>query len=511
MLNVHQSLMSPSYLQAPSSPTPVPYLERSAPLDLDPYPVDALGQQLGAAVQEHHCNTQVSTGLIGPIALGAAGLLVSDLFDVERPNCAPSPTNVNVCVITSTNEGKDTAAEPFLKPIKEHQHKLDNKIKMDAAAAKAKHYCWKAELLCIQKAIQELIAQNMDHGSEIDRLTAHFEKEPRAMQAPDIIISEITRAALTKSLSRASRSVAIYTVEASSFFNGRSASADMPFWNELWGGSSIYVETAELGRMTVQDPRVSLIFGIQPEPFKRFLMRRGTEAHDAGLTARFLWSMPSSTNGYRSLSGAPFQTGALSRCAARFSAMLDEGLQRREHGGPRPAIAFSPGAAKYFKAIYDQYQKDMRFGNRYAEIRGYAGKAPEMAGRVAAILHAVDGKSGPLSEESLDRAASIVKWHANQFLAMIYTYSDRARLLQDAKEIIQYMQGVQRMGGTGLETRHLKDLIPGDMSTRRFNKALTSLLADGQLVLARHARREFVMIAPPFNGALSSAYAPLLG
>lgn len=459
----------------------------------DPFPTSALGRRPARAIQQHHVNTGVAIELIAPIALALAGVPVADLYDVVRPNCSPSPTVINVCVVAATGEAKDTGAAPFIAPIRNFQAAQDDEIKAVGAAYQAELRVWKIKERRILRAIDTQLGKGAPIGDLQFDLAVHMSAKPRAPEAQDIIFSDITRAALTQTLCHSPRSLAGYTMEAGRFFNGPLIS-DMPFWNDVWSGTPILSETVTHGRVAAHDPRVSMILGIQREPYARFLRRCGAEAHDSGFTARFLMSFPPSTVGFRLLSGGVAHTEHIEDFSDRITALLETAALRRTEGRAREAIEFTPGAARYFVHIYNNLQVLMRPGNPYRDITGQAAKAAENVARLAVILHAIDDLVGRLDEETLYRAASIVEWHVNQFMRMVMAASPAARVHEDAEMVLQGLLHAHRLGQATIARKDLRFWMPGEVTAVRITKAVHVLVASGRMGIFQARGREFVML-----------------
>jgi hypothetical protein len=457
----------------------------------DPYPADALGNVMAPAAWQHHRNTGVAMELIGPSALGLAAAAIQDLIDVLRPNCAPSSTALFIALVAGSGEGKDTAAAPFVKPIVDFQAEADESF---AHALHGYEASLEARRIARRLLAEEMEKDIRDGGTGMaaqQKLAAHLADEPRPPKAPKVIFADATLAAVRTTLCDRWRSGIFFSMEASGLLNGR-LGAEFAFWNDGWGGAPIFVDRVLGGARSVSDPRVGMVLGIQPEPFRRFLRRRGSEVHDSGFTARYLMSFPPSTKGTRLIRMQANEKYALQAYGDRVTELLKEGAKRTAAGQPRGKLCLSTPAAAYFVDIYNELQRLMAPGQPYFDISGQAAKAAENVARVAAVLHVIDGMQGDIGYDTIRRAAMIVQWHTDQFMRM---FSGEAAVVvanPDADAIESALRSAHQFGYTSIRRADLWKLAP---QVKNVKKALQALIARGRVAVVFDQRKtEFVML-----------------
>jgi hypothetical protein len=441
--------------------------------------------------------------MIAPIALGLAAAAVQDLYDVERPNMAPSPVSLFVAFVAATGEGKDAGAAPFVRPFLQFQAEADAEQEKQKLALEVDLQEWRLNEKLLLGKMEARIRDGKDVDHLKDRLTRHVEERPQPPRSPLIIYDDTTVSAIKNSLCERWRSGVLFSMEASDMFNGRLGTA-YPFWNAGWGGAPIFSDRVAEGRRSVHDARLGMVVGIQPVPFARFLKRRGVEAHDSGFTARYLIAVPRSTKGFRQIGSWQVSAEMIEAYVARIRELLGAGAAATRAGKERKVLRFTPDAVGRFVAIYNKLQSMMAPGQPYSEISGQAAKAAENVARVAAVLHVIDGLDGDINEDTLARAAVIVEWFVNQFLVLFSTGEQRPTVEQDATGIEQGLWRAFNCGYVSVLRSELKYWCPPDIFGTRFDRGLRHLVYCGRAVLVPHKGKVYVMLPHVSPGAAIS-------
>ena len=451
-----------------------------------PFPVQALGRVLGPAVWQHQSNTRLSLDMIAPLALGYAGGAVQDLVDVQRPNLPPSPPSLYVTVIAGSGEGKDTGAGPFQRPFLNIQANADDEAQALRPAFSADAIEWELKR---KNLVKELAAAIVEGGPTVEikkTIAAHERQTPVPFPLQKVLYKDATPKALKLGLCDW-RSAVLSSMEAGEFFNGY-MSTDFALVNDGWQGSPIVVDRVRGSRRSIADPRLGIVLGVQPEPFMRFLRRRGVEAHDSGFTARFLVALPTSTRGMRMIDGIAQATNFVDMYIARAMALLEESAAGIRARKPRRVLRFTSEAEMEFTRVYNRIQELMQWGNLLFDIPGFASKAAENISRVAAVLHLIDDLEGDINMDTLRRATCIIEWFTHQF-KFVFTQADiQPTLEHDANVIEQALATCRSSGQLSIPTKQLKYWIPG-MSAKRLARGVDNLLGQGRATLT------------PFQGA----------
>lgn len=465
----------------------------------DQYPVSALGSSLAPAVLQHCRNTNIPFEMVAPVALGCAAGAVQNLVNIIRPGLAPSPVSMSVLVVAGSGEGKDVAAAPFIKPFHTFQERSNEANAEHAQRHELDAMTWKAEHDVLLGELKQLMRQGEAIDTVRARLSAHLSLRSKPPRAPKIIFDDATPSAVKMSLCTNWPSALVYSMEATSIFNGR-LMGDFGFWNAAWGGAPIHLDRISSGNVSVAAPRLSLVLGIQPEPLERFLRRRGTEAHDSGLLARFLVTCPRSTKGFRLIDVNPKTTDHLDAYTRQFAELLNESAKiSGGTDGERMSLPFSANAQACFIDIYNMLQELMRPYASFHQVAAQAAKLAEQVARVAGVLHVVDGFEGPIREDTLRRAEMIVRWHSIQYLQAFSTTTPQAQDAQDAQELEAILAHHRFKGHHLVRRSDLIFMCHSSWKKARLERALRISVGWGRVCIENWERTSFVRLAdsPP--------------
>ena len=460
------------------------------------YPLDALGPVLGPAINEHCLNTGVAIEMIAISAMAAMHVCVQDLVDVQRPDCQPSPCSEFYLLIAGSGEGKDTAAAPFIRPIREYEQELDETSQDAHSRYLAEQAAWKAEERWITKRMEQAAAEGEDMEDIKSEYGTLVTRRPKRSAEPKIIHDNITSGALEDVIGAGSQSIMVVTTEAGGLLNGQLGRSN-DFWNLGWDSTASTKGRVASGRKVIADYRISSLLGSQPTPFQKYLDKRGKDAHGSGFTARLMIAAPHSTLGSRFL--LPNQVKsffAIEQFGRRVKELLRASTERRAAGRPREAIRFSPEAARLFMEIYNHNQEHLAAGQILNSISGQGAKSAEHIARIACALHGFEGHEGPLDVRVLERARQIGFWHLNQFFLMFAPGQPGDQCEADAQAVAQAIRSAFAHGIGYVSRKELKNWCRAELSTGRFNNAVHLLLDRALISVRQHGRTMFITGAP---------------
>jgi hypothetical protein len=138
----------------------------------------------------------------------------------------------------------------------------------------------------------------------------------------------------------------------------------------------------------LRSPRLSI--GLSPQPEVLCGLAARSEFRGRGLLARFLYLLPPSPLGYRTLQSASVPEGVREAYRAGIRAMLDWEPDLDEHGEERPhLLRLSDEARAEWHDFARAIEVQMRPGGELEHFTDWAGKAPGAAVRLAGVLHGI--------------------------------------------------------------------------------------------------------------------------
>lgn len=133
-------------------------------------------------------------------------------------------------------------------------------------------------------------------------------------------------------------------------------------------------------------PRLTMGLSPQPDVLRGLASKPGFRGR--GLLARFLYLLPVSQLGYRTLNTEPIPNQVRQGYASAVRAMLDWGL-RADYNPPCHLLQLSPSASEEWQQFAAAVESQMRPGGDLEQATDWAGKAPGAAARLAGVLHAI--------------------------------------------------------------------------------------------------------------------------
>lgn len=352
------------------TPDPVP-LQPIRPEGI-PFPeIPILDQYIDALVERSGGAPRV---LCAQCVLAAVNLAVQHIADVELPGIggrsARRPVSNFFLTVARSGERKTSIDRIALEGIEAHRIALEKVRVEEMARYKAALWQWEQE-------------QKQAHASGIY-------KEGEAPEPPReavLMVKEPTQEGLFRSLSRGQLSQGLFNDEGGAFLGGYGMSKDHRMktaatLNALWDGAALDRPRAK-DHETLRGRRFCLHLMMQLQASEQLI--GDAMLRDIGFTARCLTVEPESTIGSRPFHEAPERSVRLgddfrNLLLDRLNASSHEG----EHGLEPRVIGLSETARRYWIEFYNVIEELL--ATTYRSIQGFAGKAPEHALRLAAML-----------------------------------------------------------------------------------------------------------------------------
>jgi hypothetical protein len=151
-------------------------------------------------------------------------------------------------------------------------------------------------------------------------------------------------------------------------------------------GSPVRVNRGSRPPVFMQNP--ALTFGLSPQPDVLRGLTEKPSFRGRGLLGRFLYALPASNLGYRTLDARPMLPDTRARYEGILTAILNQESASDEAGYPCPHILKVSGEAlQAWQTFAHKVEAGMREGGTYAHLTDWAGKFPGAVARVAALLH----------------------------------------------------------------------------------------------------------------------------
>lgn len=444
-------------------------------LNLDNFPINALGELLGGAVYE---GTQATSNSASPNAvaiLAVASLCAQGLVEVEKRPGLVSPIGQFFAVIQPSGERKTATLNRVLAPVSAFateaaaRHR-DALSEFDAAIA-----AWMAEERGIQTSIRRKSEADEEVQAQRDRLRAHAQNKPRRPKRFKLIHENVTPTALWSSLAESIPTTSLISDEGHVIITSRALS-DPGLMNKAWDGSTLIIDRATYGELVIERPALTILLQFQLGVFQKLLDQKGDLLRDSGFFARCFVIAPPPMAGSRFLAYAPEPTmHYLSRFHDRCAELLkSHSVDDQGQLPPKRTLAFSAEAQARWEYEHDLIEQAMQPGGFYYQFRDFASKQADKIARLAALMHFFEGHEGAISRETLERAIIIGNWFACEFVRI---FTPPPTIPEDQKNAVTVRDWlVHQFRTTGLVAVRKNDILQLGPNPVRSKSALNGAL-----------------------------------
>ncbi len=424
--------MTASLIPTPIFPEPLPLLpelEKAAP-----YPIQALGELLGGAVQAIVEAVQVSDALAAQSILSAAAMAAQAHGNAQRAG-QQIPLSLFALTVAESGDRKSAADRLALQAHQQHQRELLAQHKAEAKEYRNKRDSFqKARTNILDKAKGDPEAVAGELGNLL---------EPEAPPEPFILSEEPTLEGLQKSLLRGHPSQGLFSDEGGQFFGGHATKPENALksvagLSKLWDGAPISRTRASEGESSARyGCRLSAHLMIQPIVATEVLSNPIMQGQ--GFLARFLIAWPESLAGKRFYRDAdPSRDLRLGRYWQRMARLLAQEPAKDENDElAPPTLVLDSAALAAWITEHDAIERQLGHGGDMQEIKPTAAKGAENLLRIAGVFAIVEGRQ-TIAPDLIKRAAVLVHWYLAEALRLANPSKFDPQLLQ-AQRLLDWL------------------------------------------------------------------------
>jgi hypothetical protein len=207
---------------------------------------------------------------------------------------------------------------------------------------------------------------------------------------PTLTTGDVTAEALAVQMARQGERLAILSDEGGIFetISGRYSRGvpNVDLHLQSFSGSSVRISRASKDEITLRSPALTMLLTVQPSVIQEAISNEVFRGR--GLVQRFLFAMPVSRLGFRSLEPVAIPENISGKWQSIVTRLLNEVQHEDDHGGLiARTIRLSPEAAAAWRKFQREMEHSMRPGGEWDFETGWASKAPGAVGRLAAVIH----------------------------------------------------------------------------------------------------------------------------
>ena len=471
--NVIERLNEDAEVYKPEGPRP---LMRELP-DPEPYPVHYLGPTLERAALAIQEKTKAPVAICAQSVLGAATLAVQGHADIELPTGQAKPLSNFLVTVAGSGERKSACDTEALRPIKKHETALREQYTAELDGYKNQFDSW-------EKQRTQILNDKKKYPGTAEKNQALIDvgPEPEAPLNPMLLSPEPTIEGMAKHYLHGQPSIGVFSAEGGQFIGGHGMREEKKLltaagYSSLWDGEPIRRVRAGDGSMMLPGRRLAIHLMAQPDVASIMLSDRVLA--DQGLLSRLLVTAPVSAAGTRLWKETSADADvALTRYCARILTILETPLPLTENTRNELTpliIRLSDDAREKWVQFADHIETGLGHGGAFDPIRGLAGKLPEHAARLGAVLALVDDLGvRTLSADYMASGIVLAQFYAEEAMRL-FSAGMISEELRIAQTVLDWL--LSRYSGDVVPLTHIYQFGPSQLRTAAAARKIMKVLA----------------------------------
>ena len=384
--------------------------------DLSSLNTDYLPGWAGDFARALSASTETPLEFVACMVLGTCAAATARRLCVKLKEDHREPCNLWIAAVLPSGNRKSAVQKAATAPLRDWERDRAATMEPDIQQRKSKRKTMEARI----KEKRNNAAREMEHTKAIHLAgeIADMEAElPEIPTPPKLWISDTTPEKLGALLSENGECIAWLSSEGGIFehlqgrYSGGIPNLDLVL--KAWSGDPERIDRIGRSGVDLHDPLLTVAISPQPDVLRGLAGKPGFRGR--GLLARFLYLVPKSPLGYRTLETKPVPEEIRDRYAEGIRDMLDWEPATDEHGNEKPHILeLSTDAHTKWQGFERAIENKMRPDQAMHHCTDWAGKAPGTAARLAGVLHGIEHAHGKpweelITAETMEKALKIME------------------------------------------------------------------------------------------------------
>jgi hypothetical protein len=441
------------------------------PLDdvtLSDFPVDAFPAPIGDMIDAVAAATETPVELAAMMGLATVAACCQNVFEVLADTGYSEPLCLWTVAALESGNRKTAVHRMMTEPLRKKEWQLceQSKAKITQAESERATIKERVKVLRTRLANAENSADCADNAVTQETLTRLESSMPDLPISPRLWAQDITPEKLGALMADNQERLALLSDEGGLFdiLAGRYSNGipNLDTFLQSHAGAPVRVDRGSRPPVVMQHP--ALTIGLSPQPGVLRGLTTKPGFRDRGLLARFLYAVPPSRLGYRSLKTKPVPDAVAATYHAAIEALLSFESPRNDYGESVPfVIRLSADARREWQEFAERVECNMRPQGTYEHIKDWAGKLPGAALRVAGILHCVmHAQQQPwtvdLSLETMTHAVTVLTVLSQHALA-VFDLMGADPTIDGARKVWRWIERGHRDRFTARQCFNLKTAV----------------------------------------------------
>lgn len=361
----------PEEYALPQWEEPIPFEQRNLPS----FPTEALPATIKDYILAVAESTQTPVDMSACASLAVMALCLQGKYRIKAKADWSEPLNLFTVIVAEPSERKSPIINLMTKPLNEYEAEYNSRNAAELEASKMN----KRILEKRQRALEDKAAKGKADSGELEQLARQIAsyKERTPLR---LYVDDITTEKLNSVLADGNGKAAIISAEGGIFdmLSGiYSKNVNIDVMLKGYSGDSIRVDRVGRNSESIMNPALTILLTVQPNVLSE-VMQNGT-FRGRGLTARFLYCMPTSLVGRRRFHTTPIPQEVSSAYERLIKNLLED-----EQSGTPEMITLSAEAEALLEAFSNEVEGKLK--TEYADTADWAEKLVGGVLRIAGIL-----------------------------------------------------------------------------------------------------------------------------
>ena len=401
------------------------------------FPVVALPDNIRKYVEELSESTQTPLDMAASSALSILSVCCQGKYKIRGKSDWIEPLNLYTLIVAEPSERKSAVISSMVRPLNDYEefYNIANAAKFEENKMAKKILDGKVRAI-EDKAIKGKATQ--EEISEIAKKVADF-KEVKPLK---LYVDDITTEKLVKVLKENGSKAAIISSEGGLFdiMSGMySKTVNIDVFLKAYSGDTLRVDRMGRDSESINNPTLSILLTIQPSVMKNVM--QNSVFRGRGLTARFLYSYPTSTIGNRAYRSKSINDESYESYKQTIFNLLQD-----EPDKPQ-IIKLSDDADKELENFAEWLEPKLK--DEYSEIADWAGKLVGTVLRISGILARADvtvvdeflndREDIVVSKETMQKAIMIGQYYLDHAMASFFVMTGNY-LIKECKYVLNALK-----------------------------------------------------------------------